>query len=210
MENAYGRPEWFRHNPPLDELVLTILSQNTTSLNCRRAYDSLRAAFPEWEDARTATVDQIARSIYSCGLSVTKSARIKNILQRIWEERRVLDLDWLESLPFEEARRVLLSFEGVGPKTASCVLLFSFGWPALPVDTHVHRVAKRLRLVPEKANADTTQEILERIVPDTSKYSFHINAIRLGRQVCRPSAPRCDICVLNKECAFGQSGHRPD
>jgi endonuclease-3 len=204
LEAAYGKSKWKRHNPPLDELILTILSQNTTAGNCRRAFANLRAAFPRWEDVMTAPVEGITESIRVGGLAGVKAARIQTILWRIYESSGALDLDWLEDLPMCKAEEYLLSFEGVGPKTAACLLLFSFGKPALPVDTHVHRVSRRVGLIPEEVNAGAAHQLLRRIVPERGMYSFHLNAIRLGRKICRPRNPRHEVCPLYQECDFAR------
>lgn len=204
LEAEYGKPEWVIHHPPLDEFVLTILSQNTTSVNCRRAFDNLRVTFPTWDDVRTAAVDEIAESIRAGGLADVKAARIKSALQRIYDQRGELDLSWLKSLSMDEAARYLMEFEGVGPKTAACVLLFSLRQPAFPVDTHVHRIALRLGIIPPNTNAETAHVLLQKIVPEQQVYSFHMNMVGHGRRVCRPSSPKCDTCVLNRECDFAR------
>jgi len=205
LDSAYGRPEWVRHNEPLDELVLTILSQNTSTVNCRRAFHGLKAAFPTWEDALSAATDRLAQSIEVGGLSRIKAARISRILREIWERRGRLDLDWLAEMRAGEALAALRGFEGVGPKTAACVLLFSLGQPVLPVDTHVHRVSRRVGLIPGSASAEAAHDLLQQQVPPDRVYSFHLNAIRLGREVCRPRGPQCEICILNEECDFGRA-----
>ena len=204
LESAFGKPKWNRHNPPLDELVLTILSQNTTAANCQRAFDNLRGAFPTWDDVRNAPVEKIADSIRTGGLSEIKAGRIRSILGQIHNQQGALDLEWLVDLSMEDATRYLLAFDGVGPKTAACVLLFSLGKPAFPVDTHVHRMALRVGLIPARTNAETAQKLLQEVVPPARVYSFHMNAIRLGREICRPASPKCEICPLNRECDFGR------
>ena len=204
LEAELGAPKWASHNPPLDELVLTILSQNTTAANCRRAFDGLRSAFPAWEDVMNGPVDRIAQSIHHAGLSEIRAGRIKQILRRIYEEQGRLDLIAIEEMTIERAVEYLVGFEGVGPKTAACVLLFSLGKPAMPVDTHVHRVARLVGLIAPNAGADAAHRLLQEIVPPERVYSFHMNTVRLGREVCRPREPKCDKCVLNRECDFGR------
>jgi endonuclease III len=204
LDAAFGKPILKRHNPPLDELVLTILSQNTTSANCQRAFENLRSKFPSWDDVRTAPVRKIAESIRCGGLADIKAGRIRSILQQIYDHQGTLDLEWLSNLSIDDAASYLLRFEGVGPKTASCVLLFSLCKPALPVDTHVHRVALRVGLIPAGADANAAHRILREVVPPERVYSFHMNAIALGRKICRPTSPKCEICPLNRECDFGR------
>lgn len=203
LEAAYGKPEWASHNPPLDELVLTILSQNTTAANCLKAFENLRANFPTWMDVLAAPSEKVADSIRPGGLAEIRTARIRAILQRIFDERGNMDFA-LDRLPTEEAREYLLGFEGVGPKTAACVLLFSLGRPVFPVDTHVHRIARRVGLIPDKTSADSAHSLLEQMVPPELMYSLHMNTVRLGRELCKPASPRCDICPINQECDFGR------
>ncbi|MBI2843572.1 MAG: endonuclease III [Armatimonadetes bacterium] len=202
LDRAYGEQVFKLHNPPLEELVLTILSQNTTSKNCRQAFSSLRQRFPSWEQVRTAHKREIARAIYSGGLSEIKAARIKSILQEIYDARGSLDLSWLADVSTEEARQYLLRFHGVGPKTAACVLLFSLGRPVLPVDTHVYRVSKRLGLIGPRVRAEESHEVLQAMAPESRIYSFHLNMVRHGREICTASRPKCGICALGKECDY--------
>lgn len=199
---VYGQPTWRSHHPPLDELVLTILSQHTSDLNSGRAFEQLRTALPAWEAVRDAPVAAIAAAIRSGGLAEVKAPRIKGILQRIWDERGSFDLDFLRTVPLADAQAWLAALPGVGPKTAACVLLFSCGRPAMPVDTHVHRVSRRLGLVPDRANAAQAQRLLEALVPPAGYYAFHLNVIKHGREVCKAPRPRCEICVLRPWCDY--------
>jgi endonuclease-3 len=199
---VYGTPTWRPHHPPLDELVLTILSQHTSDVNSVRAFKTLRAALPTWEDVRDAPVAAVAAAIQSGGLAQVKAPRIQAVLRRIWEERGSFDLDFLLTAPLDQARAWLTGLPGVGPKTAACVLLFSCGRPALPVDTHVHRVARRLGLVPDRVSAEGAQHLLEAMVPPDDYYAFHLNLIRHGREVCKAPRPRCEVCVIRAWCAY--------
>jgi endonuclease-3 len=203
LEREYGRPPPERRRA-LDVLIGTILSQNTSDINSHRAFESLRKAFPSWRAAAEARVSAIASAIRSGGLARTKAPRIRAILHHLLRERGKVDLEFLERLPRNQALDYLMSLPGVGPKTASCVLLFGFGKPVLPVDTHVHRVSRRLGLVNERASPEETQAALERIVPARNRHSFHINLIAHGRAVCRPR-PRCRECVLLALCPYGRS-----
>lgn len=187
---------------PLDELVFTILSQNTSDVNRDRAYENLRSRFPTWEAVRLADVADIEDAIQVGGLAAIKAPRIKNILEHIKQERRTLSLDFLREVSVAEAREWLVSLKGVGHKTASCVLLFSLGMPALPVDTHVHRVTRRLGLVPMTSSPERTNLLLEAMVVPEIYYPFHVNIIALGRQVCHAQRPKCYACVLTDLCDF--------
>ncbi len=189
---------------PLDELINTILSQNTNDLNRDRAYRALRAKFPTWEAVRDAPAAQVIAAIKSAGLANQKGPRIQKVLHRITQERGELDLNFLRDWPTGEARAWLMSLDGVGPKTAAIVLLFALGKPAFPVDTHIHRVTGRLGLIPPKASADKAHEILEGLVPPEWYHSFHLNVIEHGRQVCKAQRPLCEHCVLQKHCAYYQ------
>ncbi len=199
---VYGIPTWRAHHPPLDELILTILSQHTSDINSIRAFKLLRAAIPTWEAVRDAPVAEVAAAIQSGGLAQVKAPRIQTVLRRIWEDRGSFDLDFLMTEPLETARTWLTDLPGVGPKTAACVLLFSCGRPALPVDTHVHRVARRLGLVPDRISAEGAQLLLEAMVPTDEYYPFHLNLIRHGREVCKAPRPLCERCVIRTWCAY--------
>ncbi len=206
LERRFGRPRRGRAAPPLDELILTILSQNTNDRNRDRAYASLRRSFPTWEGVLGARTGQIEEVIRIGGLSRTKSRVILEILRRINRERGRLSLDHLRRLPTEEARSYLAGFKGVGEKTVNCVLLFACGRPAFPVDTHIHRVASRIGWVPPKATPARTHAIMGRLVPAGRCLSGHINLITLGRRYCRPRAPDCPACPVRRGCHYGRNG----
>lgn len=189
---------------PLSELILVVLSQHTSDVNADRAFASLRARFPDWEAVRTAPVEEVAAAIRSGGLAMLKAVRIQRILNQILERTGRLDLEFLRQRPLSEARAFLRSLDGVGPKTAACVLLFSLGLPALPVDTHVHRVARRLGLIDPRLSAEAAHDELERLVPAEEVYRFHVNLIRHGRQICKAQRPRCAICPLRHLCPYPQ------
>ncbi len=200
--DEYGMPEWREHLPPLDELVSTILSQNTNDTNRDRAFDALIEKFPNWEAVRDADTDEVIEAIRPAGLANQKGPRIQRVLEQISEERGSLDLAFLEGWDVEEATNWLLRFKGVGPKTAAIVLLFSLGKPAFPVDTHVHRVSGRLGLRPEKMNAEKTHQHLADLLPPESYYDMHLNLIRLGREICHARNPQCERCPLNALCPY--------
>lgn len=196
----YGQPQLKERLDPLSELVLTILSQNTADRNSHRAYDALRTRFPTWEDVLAAPVEEVAAAIEIGGLANVKAPRIQHILRQLAQERGALSLDFLAEMSVEEARRFLLTLPGVGPKTAACVLLFSLQKPAFPVDTHVHRVTRRLGLIGPKTSAEEAHDLLAELVPPEQYFAFHVNLIRHGRAVCHAGAPRCEICPLAPEC----------
>ena len=205
---AYGQPVWRREMPALDELVSTILSQNTNDINRDRGFAALRARFPTWESVRDAPEAQVIDAIRPAGLANQKGPRIQQVLRAITAERGGLDLEFLRDWPVEQGRAWLTGFNGVGPKTAAIVLLFSLGLPAFPVDTHVHRVTGRLGLRPEKLSADDSHAYFEGLLPPDTYYAAHLNLIRHGREVCHALRPACERCVLQKMCAFyqGRSG----
>jgi len=190
--------------PPTDELVLTVLSQSTTDVNSWRGYQALRERYGgDWEKVADAPVAEIEEAIRPCGLSRQKAPRIKAILRRLREERGSVSLDFLAVMPPDEALEYLMSFHGVGRKTASCVLLFSLGMPAMPVDTHVHRVARRLALIPPTVSAEQAHDLLEALLPEDDYYDFHVNMITHGRQTCTARNPACERCPVLRLCPYG-------
>jgi endonuclease-3 len=185
---------------PLHGLIATVLSQHTSDVNSDRAFGSLLTRFGDLENVRVAPIEEIEAAIRSGGLGRVKAARIKRILEQIKQTRGQLTLDFLRDLELGEARRHLTQLDGVGPKTAACVLLFDCGLPAIPVDTHVHRVSRRLGLVGPRATAERAHEELEAIVPPTEAYTFHVNLIRHGRQTCKALRPHCQACPVADLC----------
>jgi endonuclease-3 len=181
--------------------VRTVLSQNTNDRNRDVAYERLRARFPTWTAVRDAPPEDVAEAIRPGGLSETKAPRIQEILRRLGGERGEPDLDWLRHASREEALAFLTDLPGVGRKTAACVLIFGLGRPEIPVDTHVHRVGKRLGLISPGASFDRAHDELLAIVDPDDAYELHINLIRHGRAVCRPR-PRCPECALRRMCPY--------
>lgn len=211
LEAAWGRPSLDDHDPlrPLDELIFTILSQNTNDRNRDRAWDALKSRYPTWDAVAAAPRRRIESVIRAGGLAPTKSARIQEVLRRVKADRGAYDLDFLRDLSVEEAERYLRAFKGVGMKTIRCVLLFSCRKPVIPVDTHIFRVGKRLGIFPEKANPEKAHAILQEITPPAEMYPFHVNLITHGRRVCKAQRPRCEACSLTSLCAYyGASGSR--
>lgn len=199
---AFGEPIWRNPLPAIDELVSTILSQNTNDVNRDRAFNALRANFPTWEMARDAKKDDVIHAIKPAGLANQKGPRIQQVLCAITEERGSLNLDFLAGLPIEEARAWLIKFNGVGPKTAAIVLCFSLNMPAFPVDTHIYRVTGRIGLRPEKMTVEQAHPYLESVFPPETYYAAHLNIIRLGREVCNARKPKCPQCPINKLCDY--------
>ena len=199
---SFGEPIWRNPLPAIDELVSTILSQNTNDVNRDRAFDSLRAKFPTWEAVRDAKEKEVIEAIRVAGLANQKGPRMQQVLRAITEERGSLDLQFLAEMPIEEARAWLTKFNGVGPKTAAIVLCFSLGMPAFPVDTHVYRVTGRLGLRPEKMTVEQAHPYLESVFPLETYYAAHLNIIRLGREVCNARKPNCPQCPVNKLCEY--------
>ncbi|MPZ15274.1 MAG: endonuclease III [Chloroflexi bacterium] len=201
----YGDPAERALQDPLSELIQTILSQNTADVNSDRAYERLVARFDgDWEAVRRAPVEEVADAIRVGGLAGIKAGRIQRVLSQIAERATTLDLEFLRELPLEEARAFLRGLEGVGPKTAACVLLFSCGKPAFPVDTHVHRVSQRLGLVPARASAEQAHMLLDQAVPAELVYPFHMLLVRHGRQICKAKRPHCPECPVLEFCPFGR------
>jgi endonuclease-3 len=202
--HLYGEPTWRPHLDPLSELMSTILSQNTNDVNRDVAFDRLRLRFPTWEQVRDAGVEAVIEAIRPAGLANQKGPRIQGALRFITQEQGELTLDFLADWPVVEAKAWLTSIKGVGPKTAAIILLFSLGRPAFPVDTHVHRVTKRLGLIGPRTSREKAHVDLERLVDPADYYAFHLNLIRHGRQVCGSRKPRCQECILNDLCPFHQ------
>jgi endonuclease III len=200
LRERYGARTWQPHHDPLSELVLTILSQNTSDKNSRPAFQALRKTFPEWSQILAAGITDIAGPIKSGGLALIKAGRIKNALFEINKKQGSLTLDFLERMQMEEAREWLLNLPGVGYKTAACVLLFALGKPALPVDTHIFRVAGRLGLIPVKTSLEQAHRSLEKSVPEKDIYEFHVLMIEHGRQTCFARRPDCKFCVCKSIC----------
>ena len=201
LEAAYGKAVLRTRRPALDELVLTILSQNTSDRNSEHAYARMRERFPTWEDVRDAPEAELVEALRPGGLAVQKAPRIQAVLRDL--DR--LDLEWLGGLPADEAMRWLVALPGVGPKTASCVLLFSLDVPVMPVDTHIHRIALRVGVVPAGTTADAAHALLTEMTPPDRMLEAHLLLIRHGRTTCTARRPRCEECVLLDLCDYGRS-----
>ncbi len=204
LERHYGLPQWRQPLSAVDELVSTILSQNTNDANRDQAFERLKNRFESWEAVRDGDVREIIEAIRPAGLANQKAPRIQSILAHISAERCSLDLDFLKELSPPEARAWLTHFKGVGPKTAAIVMQFSLGIPAFPVDTHIYRVSGRLGLRPQKMSAEDAHGWMEALFPEEQYGPGHLNIIRLGREVCTARQPRCPICPLGKLCDYFQ------
>ncbi|MGD0765591.1 MAG: endonuclease III [Dehalococcoidia bacterium] len=201
----YGAVPQRPRRDPLDELVLGVLSQNTSDANSGRAFARLKDAFADWQAVLAADRQQVEEAIRPGGLAPTKAARIQAMLAEILARRGSFDLSFLIDVPLEEAKSWLRSLPGVGPKTAAVVLLFSLGRPAFPVDTHVHRVLRRLGLAPAKASAVQAQEMVEPRLAPEDVYPFHMYLITHGRRTCLARRPRCPECDLRHQCPSATS-----
>jgi endonuclease-3 len=200
---AFGEPIWRNPLPAIDELVSTILSQNTNDLNRDRAFNSLRAKFGTWEEVRDAEANDVVNAIRPAGLANQKGPRIQQVLRSITEERGSLDLSFLADLSVDEAKIWLTKFNGVGPKTAAIVLCFSLNKAAFPVDTHIYRVTGRIGLRPEKMTVEQAHPHLESLFPTETYYAAHLNIIRLGREICTARKAFCGKCPLLNLCDYG-------
>jgi endonuclease-3 len=201
----YGQHEWRPRLDPLSELIFTILSQNTSDVNRDRAWKRLKERFPTWESVLAADATDIAEAIRPGGLADIKAPRIQETLRTIKQEQGKFTLGFLAEMEVDEAKKWLNSLNGVGPKTAAIVLLFSLGKPAFPVDTHVHRVSRRLGLIRPKTSREQAHKVLEELLPPEIYYTFHLNLITHGREVCQARRPRCATCVLREHCEYYQT-----
>lgn len=200
LETAHGPRRWQKGDSPVEELVATILSQNTSDVNSGAAYEELTRRFHDWDEVADAPASQVADAIRSGGLADQKTATIRRALHQIRRDFGRITLDSLERWPARRSMDYLTGIRGIGPKTAACVLMFSLGQPVLPVDTHIHRQAFRLGLVPANASAVQTQQTLQAACPPKLVYAFHVLLITHGRKVCRAQRPNCAGCVLVDLC----------
>lgn len=202
LAQYYGELFWKPNLDPLSELVLTILSQHTNDNNRDRAFATMKERYPTWEEVVEAPAEELADAIRVGGLGNIKAPRIQAVLRQIWQERGSWDLSFLGSMPVEEAKAWLSSFNGVGPKTAACVLMFGCGTPVFPVDTHIYRVSGRIGLIDPRINAEKAHKVLEEMVQPEKRYTFHINLIQHGRKVCKAQRPLCELCVVRDWCNY--------
>ena len=199
---AFGEPQWHEYLPAVDELVCTILSQNTNDINRDKAFRELKETYRSWEEVRDADPKELQEVIRIAGLAAQKGPNIQSALQAISEERGEISLDWLREKNVDEARDWLVSLKGVGPKTAAIVLVFALDMPAFPVDTHIYRVSGRIGLRPPKLNVEKTHQYFKMIGEPTTFKDLHLNIISLGRSYCQARKPRCQHCPVLELCDF--------
>ena len=202
LQQAYGPRPWQCWGSGIDVLVETILSQNTSDANSTAGFRKLKRRFRSWNQVMNAPVEEVERCIRISGLSRIKAPRIQTILRQIKQDRGRIDLQFLQDLEPQRAIEYLLRFDGVGPKTANCVLLFALGMPLFPVDTHIHRIARRMGWIDEKCDADAAHEQLIGRIRPADRYAMHVLLIEHGRRTCTARSPRCDECALRRICSF--------
>ena len=204
LRSSYGAPARRPVSDPIDEIVRTILSQNTSDSNSLAAFGVLKRNFRPWGGLLNTDTAKLARLIRHAGLANIKAKRIKEALLEIKRREGRLSLRSLKDMDTGEAICYLRSLKGVGPKTAACVLLFSFGKPVMPVDTHIYRVAKRLGIIPKEMSSEEAHQFLSDLVPKNLIYDFHLGIIEHGRKTCKAQNPRCGVCLLYSLCRFSE------
>jgi endonuclease-3 len=211
LERMHGPQAWEREGTGLDMLIEAMLAQNTNLQNALSGYRQLRRAFPTWSKVLAAPVGDVQRQIAVCGLARMRARRIQALLRRLKDEHGRLDIDFLVDMEVAAAEQYLLSFHGVGPKTAAYTLLFAYGMPVFPVNNGILRVARRLRLVRQSARDAETGMVLAQLTPPKRIYSLHVLMFTHAEKVCRPKNPKCDECLLLELCPHGQRRmkHRP-
>lgn len=202
LRAQYGPPEEPVEQTGIDYLIETILSQNTNDINRDKAFEKLQRRYDDYADIENTPREELIETIRIAGLGPTKAERIQKALEIVREERGDYTLDFIEDMSVEEGKKWLTKIPGVGPKTAAIILCFHFRKPVIPVDTHVHRVSKRLGLIPENASREKAHDILEETVPDDIKYEFHRLLITHGRETCSARNPDCENCVLKEHCKY--------
>ena len=202
LEKQFGVPNVRRRHDLVGSFVLTSLSQHTSDVNAGRAFDALKERFPTWEQVASATPRQIANAIRSAGLANQKAPRIRDFVRWVKKTFGDYDLSPIRKMSTEEVIELLTSVKGIGIKTVSVVLLFSLGRDVFPVDTHVHRICRRLGLVPDKATAERTHHLMASLVPKGKSMSLHVNLLRLGRTICHARGPKCPECPVKRLCDY--------
>ena len=209
--DAFGMPVWREPLSPVDELVSTILSQNTNDVNRDAAFNQLKETFPDWDSVLAAGTDEVEAAIRTAGLANQKAPRIQGALRTIKSQNNgQLSLEFLREMAVDDAREWLLSIKGVGPKTAAIVLLFSMGIPAFPVDTHIYRVTGRIGIRHDNLSVEKTHDYLEARVPEDFYYDLHLNLIRLGREICGARKWHCYRCPIEILCDFEEKNLDPN
>jgi endonuclease-3 len=206
LEKRYGIPRREREVDPLESLIQTILSQNTNDRNRDRAFQRLKTRFPSWEDLAKARPGVVVQTLRPGGLAKQKTRRIFNLFQWMREQEAGLSLAFLKGMSSEKIKKTLGSLKGIGPKTVHCLLLFGMGREAFPVDTHIHRVGKRLGFIPERMNAGEAHQWMAPLVAKGKSLSLHLNLIKLGRSICKAKNPQCSDCFLKRQCSYRKVG----
>jgi endonuclease-3 len=202
LEKRYGIPRREREVDPLESLIQTILSQNTNDRNRDRAFQRLKIRFPSWEDLAKSKAGVVAQTLRPGGLAKQKTRWILNLFQWMRQQGGALNLAFLKRMSSEKIKKTLGRLKGIGPKTVHCLLLFGMGREAFPVDTHIHRVGRRLGFIPERMNAGEAHQWMAPLVPEGKSLSLHLNLIKLGRSICKAKNPQCSYCFLKKECLY--------
>ncbi len=202
LEEHQGVKKWPGPSEPLDSLMLTILSQNTNDALRDRAYENLRSRFPSWSQVLSAPVEEVERAVRVAGLSRQKAARMQEVLRWVQSEYGEFSLRKLDKMDDDTALKLLTGQKGVGIKTAAVVLMATLGRDLCPVDTHVHRIARRLGWVDDHLSAEKTFRRLRPHVPSGKGYSLHMNLLQFGRNLCHARKPECERCFLRRECAW--------
>lgn len=202
LRDYFGTPTWHVELPAVDELVCTILSQNTNDINRDKAFQALKGRYPSWEAVRDADPAELQYVIRIAGLANQKGPNIQAALRDITAERGEIDLDWLKGMDAESARQWLVNLRGVGPKTAAIVMVFALGMPAFPVDTHIYRVTGRIGLRPKELDITKTHTYMEQIADPADFGTLHLNLIDLGREICQARKPKCPICPVRDLCQY--------
>jgi endonuclease-3 len=202
LEKRFGEPKVRRRVDLIGSFVLTMLSQHTSDVNAERAFGVLKSKFPEWEDVASATPRQIAGAIRCAGLANQKSGRIRDFARWIKATFGGYDLSAMKTMPTDEITKLFTSVNGIGIKTVSVVLLFSLGRDVCPVDTHVHRICRRVGLVPDNATAEQTHHRMAPLIAEGKSMSLHVNFLRLGRTICHARGPKCPECPLKRLCDY--------
>lgn len=204
----FGKPDKNAPEDPVDMLILTVLSQSTSDHNRDLAFADLKCRYPTWEEAASASPEDLAKAIRSGGLANQKAKRILDILAWLKANKGGYTLDWVNGIPAEQTISELTSLNGIGVKTVAVLLCFSFDVDIFPVDVHVHRICKRLGLVPEKASAEKTHHLMQPLVPEGRSGDFHLNLLKLGRSFCRPTNPDCENCPVSGVCEWYKDSQR--
>lgn len=203
LKDYYGAPPEPADHSDIDYLVETILSQNTNDINRDKAFKNLKETYDTWEEVENADREELTDTIRIAGLGPTKAERIQESLRIVREDQGKYNLDFINDLTIDEGKKWLTDIPGIGPKTAAIILCFYFKKPVMPVDTHVHRVSKRLDLIPESASRTKAHTLLEDRVPDDIKYEFHRLLIEHGRKHCKAQNPTCEegpLCDMCSRC----------